>query len=76
MGSEVAATMRQYKEGIVFLQRTTKLSNCGFLINQELREGFPNYVTVDSDMLTIKWKSFQDLCNGNQTKGHGTQYSC
>lgn len=37
MSSEVVAAMQEYKEGIVFLQRPTKLSNCGFLINQELR---------------------------------------
>lgn len=62
MSSEVVAADPQYKEGIVFLQRPTKLSNCWFLINQELWAGFPNYVTADSDILTVRWKVLRILC--------------
>lgn len=56
MGSEVVTAEAEYKEGIVFRQRPTKLHNCWFLINQELWRSFPNYVTVGSDILTMKWK--------------------
>lgn len=52
MGSEVIAAGTEQKEGIVFLQRPTKLSNCQFLISQELQQGFCNYITQGSDILT------------------------
>lgn len=41
-----------YKDEIVFLQCTTKWSNCQFPIKQYLREGPPNYVTIVSDSYT------------------------
>lgn len=54
----------EYKEGIVFRQRPTKLPNCWFLINQELWRSFPGLHTY-----SLSFKSTPRIRESRELEG-------